>query len=148
MEQVLDGEIEYAAIKAAPESIGLIKMLEFICYNYQSHEYPPLGAWEALDRLSDTKQPEYVSELDHHEKSKAMVEVCKASGINFALMCTHNIDAAMKKLSKDGSISVSGTYADRTYSGFSEVHTKLVNGVAEEICMLTRFLSLSNDALH
>ena len=107
-----------------------------------------MEAGEALDFLSDAKQPEYVSESDHHEKFKAMVEVCKASVINFSLMYTHNIDAAMKKILKDGSISASGTYADGTYSRHNEVHMKLVNDVAEEICLLTRLLSLLNDTLH
>ena len=96
MEQALEGEGTYASIEAISDSIGLIKMLERICYNYQSHEYPPLGAWESMDRLCNLKQPEFVSESDHHENFKTMVEVCKANGINFALLFSHNIDAAMK----------------------------------------------------
>lgn len=40
-------------MKQRSEYISLIKLLESICYSYHSHEYAPLGVWEAMDRLGD-----------------------------------------------------------------------------------------------
>ena len=57
MEQTLAGEKDYQTIKEQSDSIGLIKMIERVCYNYQLHEYAPLGGWESLDRLGTTRQP-------------------------------------------------------------------------------------------
>ena len=45
MEQSLAGEKEFKNIKETSETIGLIKMIERICCNYQSHEFGPLGVW-------------------------------------------------------------------------------------------------------
>ena len=42
IEQELEGDDSFPPIKLASDSIGLIKILERICYSYQSHEYPPL----------------------------------------------------------------------------------------------------------
>ena len=44
IEQELEAHDSFLTIKVASDSIGLIKILERICYSYQSHEYPPLGA--------------------------------------------------------------------------------------------------------
>ena len=41
----------FTNIKEEADSVGLIKIIEQICYNYQPHEYPPLVAWEAFDML-------------------------------------------------------------------------------------------------
>ena len=90
-------------------------MLERICYSYQSHEYPPLGAWEAIDRLSKCVQPpKDVDEPAHYKSVKTLVEVAKVSGVNFAMLCTYNIDYAMKALYSAGDISSEGTYDDGT----------------------------------
>jgi len=86
-----------------------------------------------MDRLCLLKQPELVSEANHYEKFKTMVEVCKASGINFALMCTHNINAAMKQLHKDGKITDEGTFEDGTYTALYEDDKKLADCLSEEI---------------
>jgi len=51
MEQALDLEVMFKGMKEKSDSILLTKLLERICYSYQSHEYAPLGAWEAMDRL-------------------------------------------------------------------------------------------------
>ena len=45
-----------------------------------------MGACEALDRLGKDIQPETVLETDHYETMKTIVEVYKASGVNFALL--------------------------------------------------------------
>ena len=149
IEQDLEGDDSFPPIKLASDSIGLIKILERICYSYQSHEYPPLGAWESLDRLSNTKQPDVgVSEANHHETFKTIVEVCKASTINFAMMCTANVDMAMKILHNDNKISKNGKYEDGTYFELTKDERKLVDEMAEEICLSTRFLSLSSNRLH
>jgi len=109
---------------------------------------PPLGAWESLDRLAKTKQPDDVSEANHHEIFKTIVEVCKASTINFALMGTSNVDMAMKALAKSGKISKTGTFKDGTYFNLSEDERALVHDMAEEICLSTRFLPLSSNKIH
>ena len=56
-----------------------MKILERICYNYQSHEYLPLDAWEAINCIGQTKQPKGAPEAEHYEKFKTIVEVCKVS---------------------------------------------------------------------
>ena len=58
MEQSISGGKDYDIIKEKSDAIGLIKLIERICYNYQSHELVPLGGWESLDRLANTRQPE------------------------------------------------------------------------------------------
>ena len=86
MEPALESEVMFEGMKEKSDSILLIKLLEIICYSYQSHEYAPLGAWEAMDRLGRARQPEDVQEANHYDTFKTIVEVCKASGIDFALM--------------------------------------------------------------
>lgn len=140
MEQSLERDENYKKVKEESTSIELIKMLERICYNYQSHELLPLGAWEAIDRLGLTRQPDRVLETDHYEAFKAIIEVCKASGINFAVLCSSNVDMAMKTLFKAKKITNSDTYKDGTYFRLSRNERKLVNDMAEDICQLTRFL--------
>lgn len=51
MEQALAAVKDYKLMKEEADSIKLLKNIEQICYNYQPHEYPPPGAWEALDIL-------------------------------------------------------------------------------------------------
>ena len=60
MEQSLAVVKDFDVIKEEADSIKLLKTIEQICYNYQLHEYPPLGAWEASDRLGKAIQPENV----------------------------------------------------------------------------------------
>ena len=55
IEQELEADNSFLAIKMALDVIGLIKILERICYSYHSHEYPPLGVWETMNRLCITK---------------------------------------------------------------------------------------------
>ena len=43
--------------------------------------------WHFVDKLSNLRQPEDVHEVKHYGKLKFIVEMCKASGFNFALMC-------------------------------------------------------------
>lgn len=54
IKQDLEADRSFLPVELVSDSIGLIKILERICYSYQSHEYPPLGAWEALGRLANT----------------------------------------------------------------------------------------------
>ena len=64
MEQSLAANNKFEGIKSASNSIALIKILEHICFNYQSHEYPPLGAWEAIDALGRTVQSDTMLEAN------------------------------------------------------------------------------------
>ena len=80
MEQSLESDKAYKNIMEDSDSIGLIKMIECICYNYQSREFPLLGVWESIDCLGQAHRPDVgVSEAEHYENFKIMVEVCKAS---------------------------------------------------------------------
>ena len=143
MEQSLESDTKYKTVKQESDSIELIKMLERICYNYQSHEYPPLGAWESIDRLSNM-----VSDPNRYDAFKTMVEVCKANGVNFSVMCSANVDMAMKTLHKQGKISQGGTYKEGTYFKLTADEREMVDDMAEEICLSTRFLSSSSDRLY
>ena len=113
----------------------MIKVIERICYNYQSHEFPPLSGWDSLDRLTTVIQPEDVLESEHYEKYKTIIEVCKTSGIKFSVMCSANVDMAIKLLKLAGEISTSGTYKDGTYFKLTEDERKVVDEKSEEICL-------------
>ena len=145
MRQKLEGDSKFKTIKETADSIDLLKLIEKICYSYQPHEYPPLSSWEALDKLSKNTQPYETSEADFYIKIKTMVEVCKASGVNFALICTHTVNMAIKKLHSDGELATVGKYEDGFYFSFNDKERELVNDTAEEICIATRLLSLSSD---
>lgn len=132
-------------IKEKADSIKLLNTVELICYNYQPHEHPPLGAWESLNKLGKAIQPENVLETDHYETIKTIVEVCKASGVNFALMCTHTVDMVISTLAKEGLISKGGKFKDGTYFDLDNAERELVNDKAEETCIATRLLSLSSN---
>ena len=79
---------------------------------------------------------------------KTIVEVCEASGINFAVMCTANVNTAIKTLHDNGKITSNGTYKDGKYFSMSDTDRNMVDDMAEEIYLSTRFLSLSSDRLH
>ena len=147
MEQALSGVKSFETIKEEADSIELLKTIEQICYHYQPHEYPPLGAWEAMDKLCKCTQPDHSTETDHYETIKTIVEVCKASGVNFSLLCTHTVDMAMSTLIKGGSITVtgSGKFKDGDYFKLTDDHRELVDDKAEEIMIATRLLSLSSN---
>ena len=148
IEQLLTSEETFDSLKEAYDSIGLIKLLEKVCYSYHTHEYTPLGAWESMDKLCTLIQPKGTSEVKHCDKFRSVVEVCKASGVNFALLCTANIDIAIKHLHSNGKISKSGKYSNGVYFNITDNERKLVDKMAEEICLSTRFLALSCDAVH
>ena len=131
-----------------------MKLLEKICYNCRAHEYTPLGAWDAMDRLSAHRQPDNVHEVKHYESFKSVTEMCKASGINFAVMCSANVNMAIETLSKEGKLAdapgaaINGTYEKGTYFDLDDDQRKLVDKVVEDMCLSVRFLSLSLDRLH
>lgn len=52
------------------------------------------------------------------------MEVCNASGVNFAVMCTAIIDMAMKTLFRENKISKGGTYKDEGYFDLSKEDTR------------------------
>ena len=145
IEQTLSIVKGYKLMKDEADSIKLIKTIEQICYNYQPHEYPPLGIWEALDILDKAIQQENILESDHYEMIKTMVEVCKASGVNFALLFTHTIDMAVSILNNEGEISLTGKYKNGIYLKLNDNERELVNDRADEICITTSFLSLSSN---
>ena len=152
MVQVLLADPNFETVKESADSIGLLKIIECICYNYQPHEYPPLGAWEALDHLGKTYQPETTSEAEHYETIRTLIKVCIASGVNFALMCTHTVDMAMEVIAKDGNlkgtdgakINTPSKWNDGGYFALDKDSRELVDVKVEEICIATRLLSLSS----
>ena len=148
MEQSLMANENFVELKSKSDSIGLIKLIEAICYSYQSHEYPPLGAWQSMDVLARAHQPDNVSEANHYEKFKTIVEVCKANGVNFSVLCSANVDMAIKALYADGKISINGTYKKGTYFALTSNERAMVDEMSEEICLSTRFLSLASNKLH
>ena len=72
---------------------------------------------------------------------KTIVEVCKASGINFPLLYTHTIDMAIKSLNKEDAITATGGYKDGTYFSLGQAMREVVSQRAEEICIANRMLS-------
>ena len=92
MDQTLTGDKYFKQTKETSESIGLLKLIKKVCYNYQLHEFAPLGRWDAIDQLCNLKQPKKSPETKHHEKLKIIIEVCKASGISFSVIYSGNIN--------------------------------------------------------
>ena len=86
-------------------------------------------------------------ESDHCGKFKMVVELCKASGVNFSVMCSANVDMAIKTFHASGEISKEGTYIDETYFVLDPDERKLVDNHSKEICLATHFLFLSSDRL-
>ena len=78
-----------------------------------------------------------MSEANHNETFKTIVEVCKVSTIKFALICSANIN-----------ILKNGTFKDGVYFDLNTDERALVNDMTEEICLLAMFLSLSSDKTH
>jgi len=91
-------------------NIGLIQLIEKLCYDHKPHEYTQLGARSALDKLTSLEQPKTIHEVKHYETFKSVVEMCKASKVNFATMCTENIDTSLVALRKDSKITTTGLY--------------------------------------
>lgn len=94
------------------------------------------------------RQYEDVLESDYYEKFKTIVEFCKAKGINFATMCTVNVDMTIKILNDSGKMSTKGSFKDGTYFQLSDRDMKRVDNQVEGICLATHFLSLSSNKLH
>lgn len=63
-------------------------------------------------------------------------------------MCLANVDMAITTLYASGEISKKDTYKDETYFVLKSDKRKLVDNHAKEICLATRFLSLSSNKLH
>ena len=131
MEQALAGVKCFNMIKEEANSFKVLKTVKQICHNYQPHKHPPLRAWEALDKLGKDIHPENVIETDHYETINIIVEVYKASGVNFALMCTHTADMAISTLAIEGIISEREKFKDGIYIDLSDAERRLVNDKAQ-----------------
>ena len=75
MEQSLAANPVFEGVEEDARSVNLLTLIYRICYNYKSHKYPPLGAWKFLDQLSKNIQPPHVSESEHYESVKTIIEV-------------------------------------------------------------------------
>ena len=64
------------------------------------------------------------------------------------MVYTINIDMSIKDLYGKGKIYKDRTYKDGTYFYLSIAKRNLVNKIAEDICLSTRFLLLSCDDIH
>ena len=62
-------------------------------------------------------------------------------------MCSAKIDMAFKNLHDSNHISSGGTYKGGDFK-LDDATRQLVDEKAEEICLATRFLSLSSNKLH
>ena len=67
VEQNLEAEETFNDLKNSSNAIELIKLLEKLCYSYRAHKYTPLGAWNAIDKLSLLVQPDDVHEVKHYD---------------------------------------------------------------------------------
>ena len=63
-------------------------------------------------------------------------------------MCMANVDMSMKEFLDYGEMTKKGTFNNGTYFNFNEDTRGLVDARTEEICLVTRFLSLSSNKLH
>jgi len=150
MQQKLESDSEFKKIKDNADSVELLKIIERISYNYQPHEYTPLGAWDDLDKLGRTRQSDEMNESEQFEKFKTVIKVYKVSGIDFPLLCTHTVDISMRTLREEGVNACKGTYKGNTsgkesYLNLNDVTKALVNERAEDICIVTRLLSLASN---
>ena len=49
IEQLLKSETTFDDPKKRYDSVGLMKLIEKLCFNYHAHEYTLLGAWEGIN---------------------------------------------------------------------------------------------------
>ena len=101
-----------------------------------------------MDKLVQDHQLDNVSRASHYEKFKTFVEVCKANGVNFSVIYSTDVDMAIKVLYKEGKITTDGTYRKGTYFALTTTERALVDEMAEDICLSTRFISLASNKLH
>ena len=101
-----------------------------------------------MDKLGRARQPDDVQEANHYKTFRTIVEVCKASGINVALLCDANVDMTIEHLFNEGTISKGEKFKEGAYYKLSDAKRSSVDSMAEEICMSTRVISLSNNKLH
>ena len=109
---------------------------------------PALDGWKAIDQLCNLKQPDDAPVTKDQKKIKTIIKVCNASGINFSVMCSANIDMAFKGLHDSKQILSGGTYKGGYYFKLNKATRKLVDEKAEEIFLATHFLSLSSNKYH
>ena len=155
VERDLESDQTFKTIREQSDSISLIKLLEKMCYSYQAHEYMPLGVWNALDVLTSLRQPDEVLDVNHYETFWCVTEMCKASGINFAVLCSANVNMVIQTLADEGKLvdvtnntKIVGTYEDGIYFTLTKEQRTMVDKVAENICLSIRFLSPSSNLLH
>ena len=74
-----------------------------------------------------------------------MVEVYKASGVNFALLCTNTVDMLMDMLKNENVITKTNKYKDGVYFELDKVERARVDDRAKEICISKQLLSLSSN---
>ena len=101
-----------------------------------------------ISRASAVQPDVGVSEANHYEKFRTIIEVCKANGFNFSVLCSVNVDMAIKVLHKQGKLSSTGSYKEGAYFALTSDERLLVDAMAEEIYLSTRFLSLALNRLH
>ena len=71
----------YESVKAASDSIGLIQGIRNIVFDVvQQNKYKPQAMHEAMRRFYKFRQDKYMENSVYLEKSKIVVEVCKAAG--------------------------------------------------------------------
>ena len=118
-------------------------MIKLLCT--QIH---PIRVWDGLDILCNLVQAKEVTEVVYPERFHSIVEVCKASCVNFAILCTSNVDIMIESLHSKGKITKTGKYKDEVYSTLTKEERALVDKTVENFCLETRFLLLAADNLH
>lgn len=102
-----------------------------------------LSGWNSLAMLATTCQPEDTLESDQYDKFKTIVKVCKASGVNFSVLCSTNIDMAIAELNSTSEIKKTGTYKSGVYFKVEDSEMNVDDDRANKTCISTRFLSLT-----
>ena len=82
MQHKLKSDANFKGINDTIDSIKVLINIKRICYNYQPHEYPPLGAWDILDKVGKLKQQDKMKKSEQFESVKTVVKVCNGNSVD------------------------------------------------------------------
>ena len=87
-------------------------------------------------------------EIKHYDTFRSVVEMCKASGVDLSLLCTANIDMAMKDLFVKSKINLNGSFKYGVYLKLNDDGQALVNKTTEEFFLSITFLLLASNNIY
>ena len=95
MKRKIQTQSGYQTVSDTSDSIGLMKIIKKICYNYQAEQYPPLSTVRALVKAFTFKQTDMMSDIEWSEEFDNTITAAEACGASFQFpgVVKHVLDA-------------------------------------------------------